>query len=104
MILKVSNGDRIPVGAVTYVLQVSAKLDAEMRDENCHGTCNKRTCEIQVRADLAPERFMEVLCHEVAHGINNEYCNSSMTEDQVHGCGEGIAQVLRGWGVEMVIE
>ncbi len=104
MEIRLGRGQKVPVGAVEYTTICTDKDDAEHRDEKWFGSTNKRTLEIIVRGDLAPDRAAETAVHEIAHAVNNEYCNSSLCEDQVAGMGMGFAQVLKAWGVTIVVE
>lgn len=86
----------VRIGAHPYSISFNEDI---VENDHC-GEVNHKKQEIYVRPGYKPDKLMEILLHELFHCINIVYCNSVLGEEMIDHLGEGITQVLDGFGIE----
>ena len=86
----------IQVGSHTYTLW----FKPELSDELLAAQVNFRTQEIGINPSRPASETAEGLTHELLHIIDRVYCGDRMGETLVTASSQGMAQVLKGLGIE----
>ena len=91
----------LQVGSHIYRVDVGDFPD--LRDGALRGETNHRLLTIRIQADRPPSQRFVSLLHEIIHCIDAVWIagDKELSEEQVKGLAQGLAQALAGMGVEV---
>lgn len=87
---------KIQVGAHTY----SIRFNEDLKDDGDYARVNHRTQVIEINPLRPKSQIYESYIHEMLHIINNVYVDAELSERQISGISEGLAQVMLQFDIE----
>jgi hypothetical protein len=97
-------GPIVEIGGVGIEVQHGPEVDTHLSGRGLLGEYQVGQSTIKVRSDLNPSVTMATLMHEALHAVNESYCGGTLSEAQVQGMAQGASQLLRQWGICLVLK
>jgi len=92
---------RVQIGGVVYSIE---KNDVELAAESRLGSTDHSKCRILIMSWLSPQQRNQVFWHEGTHDVDHIYLGGKLKESEVDSFGQGLYQVVRQLGIELVLE
>jgi hypothetical protein len=96
-------GPIVEIGGVGVEVQHGPEVDTHLSGRGYLGEYTVGQATIKIRSDLAPTETMATFIHEAFHAGNESYCGGTLSEAQVQGMAQCASQLLRQWGIYLVL-
>lgn len=93
---------RIKVGGHIYRIKTDRGTQKRLEAAKLFGQWDSLNQEIRLYLTSTPDRLSHTFIHETLHAIDDVYCNSHLSEDDIDALCAGLHQVLEQLKVRFV--
>lgn len=84
----------IKIGSIDYSIDISEAIREDLIARQRYGECNHYSRNIRIDNKLENQPFMQTFIHECMEAIDVQWCNNSLTHEQITNVANAIHQIL----------